>query len=171
MGHGNEIVFTRALVRYGPHGPSIVPAEYLTGDRSQFRISRVESSDGQLARALRTTGAAIVSGKGRWDEGSAHFVITKFCEAADPSAESKGGLRDDGTLCRRFEADVSTMNPVLATSGYDRLVASYLFTPLIRFDRELRPIPGLATSWQIFEDGKLYRFISIHARRSPTEWG
>lgn len=58
--------------------------------------------------------------------------------------------RDGGTLYRRLEADVSTLNPITASSGYDRLAANYLFTPLIRFDRSLRPIPALSTasSWK-----------------------
>jgi peptide/nickel transport system substrate-binding protein len=47
---------------------------------------------------------------------------------------------------------------VLASSRYDRLVDNYLFTPLIRLDKNLQPIPGLADSWEISDDGLVYRF-------------
>ncbi len=66
--------------------------------------------------------------------------------------------QDGGTLVRRLEADVSSLNPILATSRYDRLVANYLFTPVLYLDRDLQPIVGLAQSWEISEDGLLYRF-------------
>jgi len=66
--------------------------------------------------------------------------------------------QDGGTLVRRLDVDVSTLNPVLAGSRYDRLVDNYLFTPLIRLDKNLQPIPGLADSWDISDDGLLYRF-------------
>lgn len=66
--------------------------------------------------------------------------------------------RDGGTLFRRLDADISTLNPIVATTGYDRLVANYLFTPLLQYDRNLRPVAGIAESWQISPDGRLYRF-------------
>lgn len=59
---------------------------------------------------------------------------------------------------RRLEADVSSLNPLLATSRYDRQVANYLFTPLIYLDRDLHPVEGLAQSWEVLEGGRLYRF-------------
>jgi peptide/nickel transport system substrate-binding protein len=66
--------------------------------------------------------------------------------------------REGGTLVRRLDADVVTVNPVVSTSRYDRYVAQLVFTPVIQLDRDLQPIPGLATSWDVSEDGLLYRF-------------
>ncbi len=66
--------------------------------------------------------------------------------------------QDGGTLVRRLEIDVTTMNPICFTSKYDRYPANYLFTPLIYLDQSLRPIPGLARSWEISDDGRLYTF-------------
>ncbi|HEY3056692.1 MAG TPA: ABC transporter substrate-binding protein [Thermoanaerobaculia bacterium] len=63
-----------------------------------------------------------------------------------------------GTLYRRLETDVVSMNPILATTRYDRLVANYLFTPLVNYDDELRIIPALAESWTISPDGREYTF-------------
>ncbi len=66
--------------------------------------------------------------------------------------------RDGGTLYRRLETDVVGLNPVIASSRYDRYVGSYLHTPLIHIDEDLRPAPGLAKEWEISKDGLLYTF-------------
>lgn len=65
---------------------------------------------------------------------------------------------DGGTLYRRLDVDVVTFNPLLGAHRYDGYVAHYLFTPVIRIDRDLQPVPGLAESWEISKDGLLYRF-------------
>lgn len=59
---------------------------------------------------------------------------------------------------RRLATDISTLNPVVLGSRYDRYVANYLFTPLVYLDRSLQPIPGLADAWEISDDGLTYRF-------------
>jgi peptide/nickel transport system substrate-binding protein len=66
--------------------------------------------------------------------------------------------QDGGTLIRRLEVDVASLNPIVSTSRYDRYVANYLFTPLVYFDKELRPVPGLAKSWEVSADGRVYTF-------------
>jgi peptide/nickel transport system substrate-binding protein len=79
-------------------------------------------------------------------------------EPRKPAAADDGAPQDGGTLVRRLEYDVVTLNPVITTSVGDRYVTEYLFTPLIYLDQELEPIPGLADSWEVLEGGKLYRF-------------
>ena len=61
-------------------------------------------------------------------------------------------------MLRRLETDVVGVNPVLASSRYDRYVDAYLFTPLVQVDRDLNTAPGLATEWEISKDGLLYTF-------------
>ncbi len=75
---------------------------------------------------------------------------------AQPADESLP--RRGGTLLRRLDADVVSMNPILATTRYDRLVANYLFTPLVNYDEELRIVPGVADSWTVSPDGREYTF-------------
>jgi peptide/nickel transport system substrate-binding protein len=77
--------------------------------------------------------------------------------AAAPAVESTDP-EEGGTLVRRLDTDIVTLNPVLATSKYDRYLNFYLFTPLVYLDQNLRPIPGLATSWDISPDGLRYTF-------------
>ncbi|HEY0159342.1 MAG TPA: ABC transporter substrate-binding protein [Thermoanaerobaculia bacterium] len=66
--------------------------------------------------------------------------------------------RDGGTLNRRLDLDVATLNPIPSNSRHERYVTQLIFTPLIHIDRDLRPAPGLATSWEVSDDGLLYTF-------------
>jgi peptide/nickel transport system substrate-binding protein len=66
--------------------------------------------------------------------------------------------QDGGTVYRRLNSDVSSLNPVLASSHFERFVETYLFTPMIQFDHDLQVIPGVAEKWEISDDGKLYTF-------------
>lgn len=66
--------------------------------------------------------------------------------------------RDGGTLYRRLDTDIVGLNPVIASSRYDRYVGFYLFTPLVHIDKDLRVAPGLAEAWEISDDGLLYTF-------------
>lgn len=66
--------------------------------------------------------------------------------------------QEGGTLVRRLDQDVSTLNPIMANSSYDRFVDHLLFAPLIEFDEDLEPAPGIATKWEVSDDGKQYTF-------------
>ncbi|MBV9497029.1 MAG: hypothetical protein JOZ54_22515 [Acidobacteria bacterium] len=66
--------------------------------------------------------------------------------------------QEGGTLLRRLESDVTTLNPILAASEYDKLVGDYLFTPLLYLDINLRPTAGLADTWDVSKDGLEYTF-------------
>jgi peptide/nickel transport system substrate-binding protein len=79
-------------------------------------------------------------------------------EAPAPGGDVDARPRHGGTLSRRLEVDITSLNPLLATSRYDRIVAQYLFTPLIHLDSSLLPSPGLAESWTMSDDGRLYTF-------------
>lgn len=93
------------------------------------------------------------------------LLLSVACDREKPAAETQpvvavddGRPQDGGTLVRRFESDIVTVNPIVASTIYDRWLAEYLFTPLIYLDQDLQPMPGLAESWDVEEDGKLYRF-------------
>lgn len=66
--------------------------------------------------------------------------------------------QDGGTLIRRLETDIVTVNPIIQSTISDRYIADYLFTPLVYLDEDLQPIPGLADSWDVSDGGKLYHF-------------
>jgi len=66
--------------------------------------------------------------------------------------------QDGGTVVRRLEIDVTTLNPIMAQNDPDRRVDFLLFTPMINLDADLEPAPGLADKWDISADGKQYTF-------------
>src|SRR5207302_1566157 len=67
---------------------------------------------------------------------------------------------DGGTVVRRLEGDIKTLNPVLIESKYDHYVASYLFTPLLQLDGNLLPTTAgsLTDKYEVSADGKEYTF-------------
>ena len=84
---------------------------------------------------------------------------------AERSATSAGARaidenkpQDGGTVVRRLEGDIATLNPVLLTTSYDHYVNFYLFEPLLQYDATLQPVPGLAQKWEVSADGKEYTF-------------
>ncbi len=74
------------------------------------------------------------------------------------TTEDETKPQEGGTVVRRLQGDVITLNPVLAASQNDRYVDYYLFTPMVHFDQNLQVIPGLADKWEISTDGKQYTF-------------
>lgn len=95
-------------------------------------------------------------------------ILTLACDRERPSTSAAtqtapaivddGRPQEGGTLIRRLVTDIVTVNPVTVSTIYDRWVVEYLFTPLIHLDQDLQPIPGLAESWDVSDDGRLYRF-------------
>ncbi|MCU1244810.1 MAG: ABC-type transport system, periplasmic component [Acidobacteria bacterium] len=93
-------------------------------------------------------------------------VSTTTCKREErvPAAAGAASLVDDntpqegGTIVRRFDADIATANPVLATSRYDRMIDNLVFTPLLYLSGDLKLLPGLADTWEASKDGKEYTF-------------
>jgi peptide/nickel transport system substrate-binding protein len=86
--------------------------------------------------------------------------------AAKPApAPAQTGPVDGGRLVRRLTNDLNTLNYILQQSEEERLVLAYLYDPLIEFDRNANPIPGLATKWEIADGGKTY---VLHLDRRAT---
>jgi peptide/nickel transport system substrate-binding protein len=86
------------------------------------------------------------------------------CERTRADVGVQRAPTDGGTLVRRLTTDITTLNPIRAATANDRYVVKYLYTPLIYLDRDLQPVPGLATSWNISTNGLTYRFeLNEHA--------
>lgn len=89
------------------------------------------------------------------------IVLLSFAcsrETAPALQKSNEEPADGGTLIRRLTTDIETLNPLLATTANERYVYKYLYTPIIYLDRDLIPVAGLAKSWTISADGRVYRF-------------
>ena len=92
------------------------------------------------------------------------LTLAVSCSRERPAAPTTSSTvdentpQDGGTLIRRLPGDVATLNPVIPTSRYDRLVMYYIFTPVVYLDIDLKPIPALAAKWDISADGLQYTF-------------
>jgi len=70
-----------------------------------------------------------------------------------------------GTLIAAFSADPAGFDPVRGPSGMSHVVIEQVYSTLMLLDPEANPIPGLATHYEISEDGKAYTF---HLREGVT---
>jgi len=73
---------------------------------------------------------------------------------------------DGGTLVVAITADPGQYNPGLTTSGSVHTASELMWNGLISYDDTYAPQPDLALSWEIEEDGALYRF----ALRDDVVW-
>jgi peptide/nickel transport system substrate-binding protein len=76
------------------------------------------------------------------------------------AAEEDTTPKEGGTLIRRLQSDVSTLNPLLANTRYEHFVAFYLFTPLLQLDANLLPTTAgsLSDKYEVSADGRTFTF-------------
>ena len=76
------------------------------------------------------------------------------------SAQQRGG-----TLIAAFSADPAGFDPVRGPSGMSHVVIEQVYSTLMLLDPDANPIPGLAASYEMSEDGLEYVF---HLREGVT---
>lgn len=91
------------------------------------------------------------------------LTACKVEKPVDPATATTGTLgpsdpQDGGTLVRRFESDISSLNAVMSTSSYEKNVLSYIHDALLELDKDHNLVPGLAESWERSPDGRTYTF-------------
>lgn len=79
------------------------------------------------------------------------------------SMQTPAAAQED-TLVVALEADPAHFNPAVTTGAHVHAVADSLFNGLVGLDENLDPIPDLATSWSISDDGLVYTFTLADAR-------
>ena len=98
------------------------------------------------------------------DSGSEESVSEPTTPATDPpttetSVDDNGdGSDTGGTLVVAISADPGQFNPAITTSGSVHTGSELLYNGLVSYDENAAPQPDLALSWEIEEDGALYRF-------------
>ena len=63
-----------------------------------------------------------------------------------------------GTLVVGIGSDPGHLNPAVTTQGGLHTASEILYNGLVELDDDLNPVPELAESWEIEDDGALYRF-------------
>ncbi len=77
-------------------------------------------------------------------------------DSAAPASEAP--VESGGTLVVAISSDPGHLNPAITTSGGTHTAAELLYNGLVGLDDELNPIPELADSWVISDDGTTYTF-------------
>lgn len=85
--------------------------------------------------------------------------------AEEAGTGSGGEPARGGTLVAAISEDPGHLNPAITTSGATHTASELVYNGLVSLDEELRPVPELAESWEVEEDGALYRF---HLREDVT---
>lgn len=79
---------------------------------------------------------------------------TRQAAADRPSTDTTKG----GTLVAAIDSDPGQLNPAITTSGGTHTASELVFNGLVELTPGLEPVPELAESWEVLEDGALYRF-------------
>jgi peptide/nickel transport system substrate-binding protein len=77
--------------------------------------------------------------------------------SAVPSLAQEQPVRG-GTLVVAINADPGHLNPAITTSGATHAASELAFNGLVGRDERGNPLPELAESWQVEQNGSLYRF-------------
>lgn len=90
---------------------------------------------------------------------------TTTAPAGDTTTTEAMEEETGGTLVVAISSDPGHLNPAITTSGGTHTASELLYDGLVELDDNGEPVPGLAESWDIEEDGRVYRF---HLREGVT---
>lgn len=76
---------------------------------------------------------------------------------AAPTAAAPAA-KQGGTLVVVAGTDPGQLNPAINTSGALHFVAGSLYNGLVALDKDFKPMPDLADSWTVADEGKTYTF-------------
>lgn len=72
--------------------------------------------------------------------------------------EATEAARAGGTLVVAIDSDPGGLNPAITTQGGTHTASELLYNGLVGLDDDLQPVPELAESWEIEDDGRVYTF-------------
>lgn len=78
--------------------------------------------------------------------------------SAAPTAVAEPAAEGGGTVVIAATTDPGSLNPAITTGGPIHFVTDQIFNGLVGLDDQLNPVPELAASWEISEDGTVYTF-------------
>lgn len=64
-----------------------------------------------------------------------------------------------GTVRIGHSSKPDIINPILTSETISVTLINLIFSPLVEFDNSMRPIPGLARSWEVSKDGLVWTFF------------
>jgi ABC-type transport system substrate-binding protein len=95
--------------------------------------------------------------------------------AGAPAAEGETAVATGGgTLTIGYDSDILKLDPGIQQSGVDWPPAALVYSRLVEYDNTMMaPVPGLAESWTVSDDGLTYTFqlrqgVKFHSGRVVT---
>jgi peptide/nickel transport system substrate-binding protein len=122
-----------------------VTIQSLVSDITHGRLTRREAMLRAAAAGLAMPALAALTGVG---------VTAASAQDATPAADVKTG----GVLRVGLSADPAELDPHLTSLTAAWHVIEHVYETLISYDETLAPIPALAESWEIADDGLTYTF-------------
>ncbi len=113
--------------------------------------------------AVAVVAALVAAGCGSDDDPDVADPATG--DATTTIAAAQDEVTEGGTLVVAISSDPGQLNPAITTSGGVHTASELFFNGLVDLDENLEPVPELAESWDVEEDGALYRF---HLREGVT---
>lgn len=98
--------------------------------------------------------AALLAACGGSDPEPGNAAGSPATESPTTSSQPTQG----GTLSVAIDSDPGSLNPAITTSGATHTASELLYNGLVGLSSDLEPEPELAESWEVLEDGALYRF-------------
>ena len=94
------------------------------------------------------------------------ILLMAGCGSNPTPASSNGASADssDQTVAIAIDADLNTMDYGVATDGNSFSMQSLVMSGLTELDAEGQPLPELAQSWDISDDGLIYTFHLADAK-------
>jgi len=70
-----------------------------------------------------------------------------------------GATNYGGTVRIGHSSKPGIINPVLTTETISVTLMNLIFSPLVEFDSSMRPVPGVAKSWEVSKNGLVWTFF------------
>jgi peptide/nickel transport system substrate-binding protein len=123
--------------------------ELISGRSNRRHVMRRAAALGLAGVSLSTLDLAAKAAPGV----TSVSLGSRFQEATAAGEPVPGGVLNVG-----LQADPTTLDPTKAALTAIWKVIEHVYDTLVRVDPSLAPVPGLAESWQISEDGTVYTF-------------
>ncbi len=87
------------------------------------------------------------------------FLVPGYSTGAEKKSLSADSVRHGGIYRVPLMNNPATLDPAYVQDNYGEALVHQLFSGLVQFDPYLMVLPALAETWQVEEQGKVYRFV------------
>lgn len=150
------LVLTSLLAACGDNTPTPASNPVTTGAATTAAATTAASTatTAVASSAAATTASSATTAAATTASNVTTAASATMAAAPTPNPQAKRG----GTVVVVASSDPGSLNPAITTSGSIHPITDQIYNGLVGLDDKLNPVPELAKSWQISEDGKVYTF-------------